>query len=118
MPIRFQCPHCHRLLSVSRRKIGLRVSCPKCNGPAIVPAGEDGAPPPENTEQTSPEDLPSPPTEEEIQSAQSAESPAEFEQPHIELVYDTPKESKEDRDSAAGPGDPHFHGFEKVNSRK
>lgn len=37
MPIRFRCPGCDGLLSISRRKAGTDISCPKCAELVIVP---------------------------------------------------------------------------------
>ncbi len=41
MPIQFVCPQCHRTLSVTRRKIGSLVTCPKCAASIEVPAGQE-----------------------------------------------------------------------------
>ena len=38
MPVQFICPNCRRTLSVTRRKIGHQVTCPKCAAPITVPA--------------------------------------------------------------------------------
>jgi phage FluMu protein Com len=38
MPVRFRCRHCHQLLGISRRKIGMAVSCPTCHIKVVVPA--------------------------------------------------------------------------------
>jgi hypothetical protein len=38
MPVRFSCPACQQLLSVSSRKAGSLVNCPKCKRPIHVPA--------------------------------------------------------------------------------
>jgi phage FluMu protein Com len=38
MPVRFRCSYCNQLLGISRRKIGLPVKCPTCQGQVIVPA--------------------------------------------------------------------------------
>jgi hypothetical protein len=40
MPVQFVCPKCRRTLSVTRRKIGQQVSCPKCAAVMTVPADE------------------------------------------------------------------------------
>jgi phage FluMu protein Com len=37
MPVRFRCSYCNQLLGISRRKIGLPVKCPTCQGQVIVP---------------------------------------------------------------------------------
>ena len=37
MPVRFVCPECRRVLSVTRRKIGYEVACPKCLALVTVP---------------------------------------------------------------------------------
>jgi phage FluMu protein Com len=37
MPVRFRCSYCNQLLGISRRKIGLAVKCPTCQGQVIVP---------------------------------------------------------------------------------
>lgn len=37
MPIRFACEHCNSVLSVSSRKAGQNVTCPKCRQPTPVP---------------------------------------------------------------------------------
>jgi len=39
MPVRFVCPECRRVLSVTRRKIGFEVTCPKCLALVTVPDG-------------------------------------------------------------------------------
>ncbi|MEX0716589.1 MAG: biopolymer transporter ExbD [Planctomycetaceae bacterium] len=44
MPIRFRCEHCSQKLSVTSRKIGSEVACPRCGSPVVVPA-EDTIPP-------------------------------------------------------------------------
>jgi hypothetical protein len=38
MPVQFICPNCRRTLSVTRRKVGHQVTCPKCAAPITVPA--------------------------------------------------------------------------------
>ena len=38
MPVRFRCHHCHQLLGIARRKIGMEVHCPTCHNPVRVPA--------------------------------------------------------------------------------
>ena len=43
MPVRFPCPHCNQVLSVTRRKIGSQVNCPHCGNPNVVPDEETGA---------------------------------------------------------------------------
>jgi hypothetical protein len=43
MPVRFPCPKCHQVLSVTRRKIGSQVSCPRCGNSNLVPDEETGA---------------------------------------------------------------------------
>ena len=40
MPIRFVCPHCSQKLSVSSRKAGARVDCPRCKRELTIPAAE------------------------------------------------------------------------------
>jgi len=37
MPIRFHCPHCEHVLSISRRKSGVITTCPKCGRQLVVP---------------------------------------------------------------------------------
>lgn len=37
MPVKFACPACKQWLSISRRKIGIEVHCPKCKSPFVVP---------------------------------------------------------------------------------
>ncbi len=37
MPVQFVCSRCHRRLSVSQRKAGTTVACPKCGHPNLVP---------------------------------------------------------------------------------
>lgn len=37
MPVKFACPACKQWLSISRRKIGIEVHCPKCKAPFVVP---------------------------------------------------------------------------------
>lgn len=43
MPVRFPCPQCHHVLSVTRRKIGTEVDCPRCGSSNLVPDEETGA---------------------------------------------------------------------------
>src|SRR5438105_2890395 len=43
MPVRFLCTECRRLLSVSKRKVGSQVKCPKCQAAITVPAVEEAA---------------------------------------------------------------------------
>lgn len=43
MPVRFPCPQCHQVLSVTRRKIGMSVDCPRCGSSNLVPDEETGA---------------------------------------------------------------------------
>ena len=38
MPIRFRCPSCKQVLSVTSRKAGQRVNCPACQAAMMVPA--------------------------------------------------------------------------------
>src|SRR5688500_7907555 len=40
MPVRFTCRHCDSTLSVSSRKAGQQVTCPKCRERTPVPGGE------------------------------------------------------------------------------
>lgn len=40
MPVQFTCQHCASSLSVSSRKVGERVTCPKCRRSTVVPARE------------------------------------------------------------------------------
>jgi hypothetical protein len=40
MPVQFNCPSCRRRLSVTRRKVGHQVTCPKCTAPIVVPASQ------------------------------------------------------------------------------
>jgi len=37
MPVRFRCHYCNQLLGISRRKIGMDVSCPTCHNKLTVP---------------------------------------------------------------------------------
>jgi hypothetical protein len=37
MPVQFICPNCRRTLSVTRRKVGHEVTCPKCAAAITVP---------------------------------------------------------------------------------
>ena len=37
MPVRFRCHHCHQLLGIARRKIGMEVDCPTCHNKVLVP---------------------------------------------------------------------------------
>jgi hypothetical protein len=37
MQVRFSCPACQQLLGVNRRKIGSRVTCPRCQSQVLVP---------------------------------------------------------------------------------
>ncbi len=41
MPVRFVCPACHKLLSITSRKIGSQVQCPQCQATIIVPDPHD-----------------------------------------------------------------------------
>lgn len=41
MPIRFRCPHCHRLLGIARRKSGTQTNCPQCGRVLTVPVQDD-----------------------------------------------------------------------------
>jgi hypothetical protein len=43
MPVQFICPECHQLLSVGTRKIGMEVTCPRCQRPIVVPTQEAAA---------------------------------------------------------------------------
>lgn len=43
MPVRFICENCRRLLSVSRRKIGTQIDCPRCGFSQPVPTLEVAA---------------------------------------------------------------------------
>ncbi len=43
MPVRFNCHNCRQLLSVSRRKIGADIQCPKCGKSMCVPGESEGA---------------------------------------------------------------------------
>ena len=43
MPVTFRCDACRGKLSISRRKIGHQVDCPKCGQPVTVPGGESVA---------------------------------------------------------------------------
>jgi DNA-directed RNA polymerase subunit RPC12/RpoP len=43
MPVRFLCPACHQLLSISTRKIGSEVDCPKCRSTILVPDPQQSA---------------------------------------------------------------------------
>lgn len=45
MPIQFRCPECGQLLSISTRKAGTEVSCPKCVQRIRVPNPDAGADP-------------------------------------------------------------------------
>ncbi|MEX1094983.1 MAG: biopolymer transporter ExbD [Planctomycetales bacterium] len=40
MPVRFRCEHCTQKLSISSRKIGSEVACPRCGRPIVVPAAD------------------------------------------------------------------------------
>jgi DNA-directed RNA polymerase subunit RPC12/RpoP len=40
MPVQFRCSGCRGKLSISRRKVGTRVACPKCGVEVLVPSGE------------------------------------------------------------------------------
>jgi phage FluMu protein Com len=48
MPIHFRCAYCNQLMGIARRKAGMVVNCPKCQGQVIVPApeGQEAAPAP------------------------------------------------------------------------
>jgi biopolymer transport protein ExbD len=54
MPIRFRCPHCKQLLSVSRKKAGTGVVCPACSQNLQVPAIEGISEPQESAAAPSP----------------------------------------------------------------
>lgn len=41
MPIRFRCAYCNQLMGIARRKAGMVVKCPNCNGQVVVPADEE-----------------------------------------------------------------------------
>lgn len=43
MPVTFVCQHCHRMLKVTRRKVGMEIHCPKCHGAMTVPTPEAAA---------------------------------------------------------------------------
>jgi hypothetical protein len=43
MPVRFVCPACHKLLSITSRKIGSHVQCPQCQATIIVPDPHDSS---------------------------------------------------------------------------
>lgn len=43
MPVQFRCSGCRGKLSISRRKVGTRVACPKCGAEVKVPSGESVA---------------------------------------------------------------------------
>lgn len=43
MPVRFACQHCRKTLSISRRKVGADVSCPRCGGQIVVPDEQTAA---------------------------------------------------------------------------
>ena len=40
MPVQFRCDGCQGKLSISRRKAGCQVECPKCGQPLTVPTGD------------------------------------------------------------------------------
>ncbi len=40
MPVRFRCASCDAKLSVSQRKAGTNVQCPRCSSPTLVPLSE------------------------------------------------------------------------------
>jgi hypothetical protein len=44
MPIHFRCACCNQLLGIARRKAGMVVRCPKCQGQVAVPAADGAAP--------------------------------------------------------------------------
>ena len=54
MPIRFVCPYCERLLSISRRKIGSVIECPICRGQVGVPLPDGSFPGPAPSPSASP----------------------------------------------------------------
>jgi len=37
MPIKFRCKYCNQLMAIGRKKAGLDVNCPTCNGTLRVP---------------------------------------------------------------------------------
>lgn len=43
MPVQFRCTGCRGKLSISRRKAGCQVECPKCGLPLTVPTGDEVA---------------------------------------------------------------------------
>lgn len=60
MPVQFVCQQCHRRLSVTQRKRGTVVNCPKCGHPNVVPhdlpaADDEAAVAPEQTSAAEPQ---------------------------------------------------------------
>jgi biopolymer transport protein ExbD/DNA-directed RNA polymerase subunit RPC12/RpoP len=43
MPVRYQCPGCSQWLSISRKKIGQAVPCPKCGAERVIPERDEAA---------------------------------------------------------------------------
>jgi predicted lipid-binding transport protein (Tim44 family) len=41
MPVRVECPHCHKSLGVPRRKRGSSIACPRCGANFVVPQDAD-----------------------------------------------------------------------------
>jgi len=41
MPVRFSCTRCQQMLSVTTRKVGSQIRCPKCEKTLVVPAPEE-----------------------------------------------------------------------------
>ena len=86
MPIRFPCPHCSQKLSVSSRKAGANVNCPRCKQELTIPQGEQttGAEPAARAGHTTSATEPS-------EAAEPEDDPfAQFAvYDEMELVYDT-----------------------------
>lgn len=75
MPIRFACTVCGQKLSISTRQAGNQVTCPRCQKATIVPKGE-----PAPAEPTSPAP---PPAETNISSPETADPPPVSSEPEI-----------------------------------
>jgi phage FluMu protein Com len=43
MPIKFRCQYCNQLMGIARRKAGMDVNCPTCNGVLRVPFEDSDA---------------------------------------------------------------------------
>jgi len=125
MPVQFRCAGCRGKLSISRRKAGCQVECPKCGLPLTVPTGDEVAD--ELTEMlvvaqsavtadARPHSRPAPPPRAPAKRPVTLEDMPLFERPDFEQLLDpvvhTPAplpllpsdDGIPDRSSAAAPG--------------